>query len=106
EAGLDETGRHGVDVDVELTELGGERPGEADQAHLGGGVVRLARVALQSRRRRGERDLAMVRRGARSLGLALGGRPHVVDGGAGGVVGGPQVDVEDEVPYVLVPRVE
>src|SRR6266700_3704732 len=55
-------GRDGVHGDAVLAERAGRGPGQADDAHLGGGVVRLAGGAVQAGDR-GEVDDAVLRRG-------------------------------------------
>ena len=83
--GGDEARRHRVDTNLVLRQFAGPGAGHADDAGLGGHVVRLAEVAVEpDHRRRVEYD-------------AAAGRDHVRDDGAGAVKTPLEVDVDDRV---------
>src|SRR5439155_11335955 len=84
----------------------GQGAGQGDDCPLRRRVVRLAGVAGERGGRGGERDLPVVGRGALLLLLFLRRVAHVGYGGQRGVEGRLQVDVQDEVPDVVVHGVE
>ena len=86
--GVDDAGRHRVDGDALAPHLARERAREAEQAGLGGGVVRLARVAALGDDGRDVHDAAPA------------GLEHVVERAARAVEGAVQVDVDDVLPLV------
>jgi hypothetical protein len=87
-------GRDGVDKDVALGALLGERRGEADERHFGGRVVGLAKVAVEAGGRGGVDDAAKA--------LIA----HEREGGARDGVGALDVNVVNEIPVTVGHAVE
>jgi len=105
EAGLDEAKGDSVAADAETSPLLGNGLGHAEDAHLGGGVVDLADIAVETAGG-GDVDDAAVISLALGVHLLLGGIAEVGGGGADDAEGGGLVHGEHQIPLLVVHLVD
>ena len=101
QSSIDKPWSYRIDADLELSPLLSQRSRNAYIAHLGGGVVELARIPTNRSGREKIHHLAHLRYLTLCLDLVFGRIAHIGRCGSNTVKGPTEIDVEDEAPLLV-----